>query len=95
MNRMGTGMEGNQATSNRSKGLGAARGGARAGKPRWVSILAMTGGSTMAAMIRKEPPQWGHCSISISKELAAVNLKRADLHGDDHANTHHNLITLL
>jgi len=34
-------------------------GGARADKPRWVRILAITGGSSMAAMIFKVPPQWG------------------------------------
>jgi hypothetical protein len=31
---------GDQACWNRSKALAAARGGARAGKPRWVRILA-------------------------------------------------------
>ncbi|MGH9959393.1 MAG: hypothetical protein ACREBC_20090 [Pyrinomonadaceae bacterium] len=44
---------GDQASSNRSKALAAARGGARAGKPRWVRILVVTGGCSMAAMIFK------------------------------------------
>ena len=39
---------------------------ARAGKPRWVRILAMTEGSSMAARIVKVPPHCGHCSMSIS-----------------------------
>ena len=56
---MGAGIGRDQASWNRSKALAAARGGARAGKPRWVSILTMTGGSTMAAMILKEPPAVG------------------------------------
>jgi hypothetical protein len=42
------------------------RGGARADKPRWERILAITVGSTMAAMIVKEPPHWGQCSMSIA-----------------------------
>ena len=42
------------------------RGGARAGKPRWVRILAITGGSSMVARIVKVPPHCGHCSMSIS-----------------------------
>ncbi len=32
-----------------------ARGGARVGRPRWVRILTITGGSSMAAMIFKAP----------------------------------------
>ena len=45
--------------------------------PRWrsgrcpggqaeVRILAITVGSRRAAMIVKEPPHWGHCSLSIA-----------------------------
>ena len=55
---------GNQACWNRSKALAAARGGARAGKPRWVRILVITEGCSMAAMIFKVPPDWGQCSIA-------------------------------
>jgi hypothetical protein len=40
-----------------------ARGGALMDKPRWVRILAITVGSSRAAMIFKVPPHWGHCSI--------------------------------
>jgi hypothetical protein len=43
------------------------RGGARLGKPRWVRILAITAGSSMAAMIFKALPQFGQRSISMSK----------------------------
>ena len=60
LNRTGAGFGGDQACWNRSKTLAAARGGAQAGKPRWVSILAITVESTMAAMIFKVPPHWGH-----------------------------------
>ena len=66
MNRMGAGIGRDQASWNRSKALAAARGGARAGKPRCVRILVITGGCSMAAMIFKVPPQCGQCSISIS-----------------------------
>ena len=39
----------------------ARRAGARAGRPRWLRILSITGGSSMAAMIFKAPPQSGQC----------------------------------
>jgi hypothetical protein len=55
-----------EAGWNRSKALPAARGGARAGKPRWVRILVITGGCSMAAMIFKVPPHREECSIWIS-----------------------------
>ena len=59
----GTGWEGvagwDQAIGNRSNDRAGDRGGARAAKPRWARILAMTGGYSMAAMIVKGPPQWG------------------------------------
>ena len=42
--RWEAGLVRDQASWNRSKALAAARGGARAGKPRWVRILAITGG---------------------------------------------------
>src|SRR5262245_48085408 len=42
------------------------RAGARGGRPRWLRILMITGGSSMAAMIFKALPQLGQCSKSIS-----------------------------
>src|SRR5215510_12811188 len=47
---------------NRSTRRAGARGGARVGRPRWLRILTITGGSSMAAMIFKAPPQLGQCS---------------------------------
>src|SRR6188472_2331985 len=41
-------------------------GGARVGRPRWLRILTITGGSSMAARIFNAP-QLGQCSISMSK----------------------------
>ena len=65
----GTGREGvavwDQAIWTRSSDRADDRGGAPAGKPRWVRILAITEGCSMATMIFKGPPQWGQCSISI------------------------------
>jgi hypothetical protein len=52
---------------NRSTRRAGARGGARVGRPRWLRILMITGGSSMAAMIFKAPPQFGQCSMSMSK----------------------------
>ena len=52
------------------------RGGARVGKPKWARILAITGGSSMAAMIFKAPPQFEQCSMSMSKTRLS---KRAQL----------------
>jgi hypothetical protein len=64
-----TGWEGvaawGQALCSRSNDRAGDRGRARAGKPRWVRILAMTEGCSMAVMIFKGPPQWGQCWISI------------------------------
>lgn len=40
--------------------------GARAGKPRWFKILAITLDSMIAVMIFIVPPQYGRCSMSIS-----------------------------
>src|SRR5215469_15421994 len=48
-----------QIVWNRSTRRAGARGGARAGRPRWLRILTMTGGSSMAAIIFKVPPQLG------------------------------------
>ncbi len=56
------GRDSDQAIWNRSKRCAGARGGVRADMPRCLRILAITVGSTMAAMIVKGPPQWGHCS---------------------------------
>jgi hypothetical protein len=52
---------------NRSTRRAGARGGARVGRPRWLRILIITGGSSIAAMIFKAPPQFGQCSTSMSK----------------------------
>ena len=48
---------GSQVVWNRSNRCAGARGGARVGRPRWLRILKITGGSSMAAMIFKAPPQ--------------------------------------
>ena len=56
-----------QVVWNRSTRRAGARGGARVGRPRWLRILIITGGSSMAAMIFKAPPQLGQCFTSISK----------------------------
>src|SRR5215813_5840430 len=58
---------GSQVVWNRSNRCAGARGGARVGRPRWVRILTITGGSSMAAIIFKAPPQLGQCSMSMSK----------------------------
>src|SRR5215467_7269617 len=58
---------GSQVVWNRSNRCAGVRGGARVGRPRWVRILTITGGSSMAAMIFKAPPQLGQCSMSMSK----------------------------
>ena len=58
---------GPQVVWNRSNRCAGARGGARVGRPRGVRILAITGGSSMAAMIFKAAPQLGQCSMSMSK----------------------------
>jgi hypothetical protein len=50
---------GDQVAWNRASGRTGERGGARVGKPRWVRILAITAGSSMAAMSFKAPPQFG------------------------------------
>ena len=58
---------GPQIVWNRSTRRAGARGGARVGRPRWLRILSITGGSSMAAIIFKAPPQLGQCSMSMSK----------------------------
>jgi hypothetical protein len=56
-----------------------ARGGAWVDKPRWLRILTITGGASIAAMIFKAPPQFGQCSMSMSKTRLSslAQLKRA------------------
>src|SRR5262249_11656323 len=56
-----------QIVWNRSTRRAGERGGARGGSPKWLRILTITGGSSMAAMIFKAPPQLGQCSMSMSK----------------------------
>src|SRR5215467_15294694 len=51
-----------QIVWNRSTRCAGARGGPRVGRPRWVRILTITGGSSIAAMIFKAAPQFGQCS---------------------------------
>jgi hypothetical protein len=46
------------------------------GRPRWARILTITGASSIAAMIFKRPPQFGQCSMSMSKTRLS---KRAQL----------------
>jgi len=67
---------GSQTVWNKSNRCAGERGGARAGRPRWLRILTITGGSSMAAMIFKLPPQFGQCSMSMSKTRLS---KRAQL----------------
>ena len=55
-----------QAAWNRSTRRAGDRGRARAGRCRWVRILVITAGSTIAAMIFRRPPQFAQYSISIS-----------------------------
>ena len=56
-----------QIVWNRSTRRAGARGGVRVGRPKWLRILTITGGSSMAAMIFKAPPQFGQFSMSMSK----------------------------
>jgi len=58
---------GSQVVWNRSNRCAGARGGARVDKPRWLRILTITGGSSIAAMIFKAAPQFAQCSMSMSK----------------------------
>jgi len=43
-------------------------GGARVGNPRWARILAITAGSSMAAMIAMGPPQCGQWAMTASAQ---------------------------
>ena len=63
-----------QIVWNRSTRRAGARGGARVGRPRWLRILMITGGSSTpeqrvkgAAMIFKALPQFRQCWMSRSK----------------------------
>ena len=60
-------ISGCQIVWNRSTRRAGARGRARDGRPKWLRILTITGGSSIAAMIFKAPPQLGQCSTSMSK----------------------------
>jgi len=44
-----------------------ARGGARLGKPKWVRILTITAGSSIAARRVKGPPHCGQVVMSMAK----------------------------
>ena len=55
-----------QAAWNRSTRRPGDLGGARAGRCRWVRILVITTGSTIAAMIFRRPPQFVQRSTSRS-----------------------------
>ena len=70
---------GSQVVWNRSNRCAGERGGARVGRPRWARILTITGGSSMAAMIFKAAPQFGQCSMSMSKTRLSsrAQLRRA------------------
>ena len=61
---------------NRSTRRAGARGGARVGRPRWLRILIITGGSSIAAMIFKAPPQFGHRSMSKTRLSSPQGKKR-------------------
>jgi hypothetical protein len=41
----------------------------RVGRPRWLRILTITGGSSIAAMIFKAPPQLGQSELGIERPL--------------------------
>ena len=62
-----------QIVWNRSTRRAGARGEARVGGPRCLRILTITGGSSMAAMIFKAPPQFGQCSMS-KTSLSSIQL---------------------
>src|SRR5262244_4486755 len=59
-----------QIVWNRSTRRSGARGGPRVDRPRWLRILSITGGSSIAAIIFKAPPQLGQCSISPCRHRA-------------------------
>src|SRR5262249_23501914 len=53
----------------KSSGRAGKRGGAWVGRPRWLTILMITGGSSIAAMIFKAPQQLGKRSMLMSKTV--------------------------
>ena len=67
---------GSQAAWKKSTRRAGERGGARVGKPKWARILTITGGASIAAMIFKLPPQFGPCSMSISKTRLSKRAQR-------------------
>ena len=85
--RVGKRFSAPQIVWNKSNRCAGERGGARVGRPRWARILTITGGSSMAAlrrgsgqaMIFKLPPQFGQCSMSMSKTRLSslAQLRRA------------------
>ena len=85
--RVGNRFSAPQIVWNKSNRCAGERGGARVGRPRWARILTITGGSSMAAlrrgsgqaMIFKLPPQFGQCSMSMSKTRLSslAQLRRA------------------
>src|SRR5512146_458728 len=56
-----------QIVWNRSTRLAHARGGARAGRPRWPRILTITDGSWMAAMAGEAVRRFGQRAMSMSR----------------------------
>ena len=85
--RVGNRFSAPQIVWNKSNRCAGERGGARVGRPRWARILIITGGSSMAALRRgsgqamlfKLPPQFGQCSMSMSKTRLSslAQLRRA------------------
>ena len=77
--RVGNRFSAPQIVWNKSNRCAGERGGARVGRPRWARILTITGGSSMAAMLFKLPPQFGQCSMSMSKTRLSslAQLRRA------------------
>ena len=85
--RVGNRFSAPQIVWNKSNRCAGERGGARVGRPRWARILTITGGSSMAALRRgsgqamlfKLPPQFGQCSMSMSKTRLSslAQLRRA------------------
>jgi hypothetical protein len=62
-------------------GLGGARGGARAGRPRQARILRATSGSAIAARRRSRPPQRGQEIASTAKTRWSNSPMRASSDG--------------
>ena len=76
--RVGKRFSAPQIVWNKSNRCAGERGGARVGRPRWLRILTITGGSSIAAMIFKLPPQFGQCrSMSKTRLSSLAQLRRA------------------